>query len=520
MRIRCAGLRRALVFVLACPILIAGCTVGPSTRPAVLQDDGPPPSEQPASTTRAPVPPLGEPENATIDWQPCDAETRKRLGARPAPKALRFSCGTATSTVDSPSLPERGVIRLALLKVGRGDIPVVVVNDIDGEPGTLHAARLAAKLPAEMLDRFYLVGVDRRYTGGSQRNVCIPQPVREELLGHDPAAADVEPLLDAARKAGQQCSIDLGNNQGALDAWRSAGDLDHIRRQLGMSRLHAIGRGEGSRVLSLYAGRFTEQVGRMALDGIPDPSTDALTVLEGVATGTRSTMDAFARDCARRNCPLGDKATDVVEGLVDRLRADPLSTPRGVPLGAAHALYAITTGLAQRDRWPELASAIAAARGGRAETLAAFTDPILHRTAAGPATVDTALATRCNDMLSRLTPERINAVTADWNRKHPLFGGLAAQQLAWCSPWPVRREPPPPTDAPGAPPLLAISTAADPVTPELGTIRAANQMSTAVPIAWEGAGHGALGQSRCVDEKVQRFLLEGVPPQAGTRCPA
>ncbi|MGH3519098.1 MAG: alpha/beta hydrolase [Haloechinothrix sp.] len=519
-RLRRAATRRALLAAVLLPALLAGCTVGPSTRPAVLENDGPPPNAPQASTQPAPLPPLGEPDDSAVDWQGCDEETRHRLGSRSIPASLRFSCALVSSTVDSPSLPDRGIIRLSVLKVGTGDVPLVVVNDIGGAPGTLYAARLAASLPPELLDRFALIGVDRRYTGGSKQNSCIPPEVREQLIGLDPAATDVEPLVEAARKAGQQCSIELGNDQGALDAWRSAGDLEQIRRQLGMPRLHAIARGEGARVLTVYAGRFTEHVGRLVLDGMPDPSDDALTVWQGVAAGAQSTMEAFADDCAKRDCPLGQDAAQQVSDLVDQLRDERPRTPQGVRMGPSHALYAVWAGLAQRDRWRELATAIDEARAGEVGKLATFTQPMLHSTPAGQATMDTTLATRCNDTTTRLTPGRINEVSAEWQRKHPLFGGLVAQQLAWCQPWPVRREPLPEPDVRGAPPILLISTAADPLTPELGTTRAGNQMSTAVTINWEGAGHGAVGQSECVDDKAMEFLIDGAIPQQGTRCPA
>ena len=37
-------------------------------------------------------------------------------------------------------------------------------------------------------------------------------------------------------------------------------------------------------------------------------------------------------------------------------------------------------------------------------------------------------------------------------------------------------------------------------------------------MTFEGEGHTAYGQSRCVQARVQDFLLNGVLPEAGTRC--
>ncbi len=95
-----------------------------------------------------------------------------------------------------------------------------------------------------------------------------------------------------------------------------------------------------------------------------------------------------------------------------------------------------------------------------------------------------------------------------------------AAQLAWCAPWPTRAEPLPPAGAPGVPPILVAVTAADPITPEAGTRRGAEQMPSAVTLGWQGAGHGAVGLSPCVTEAARAFLIDGKIPADGTLCPA
>lgn len=512
-------MRRALLLGGVLPAVLVGCTIGPSTRPAVIENDSPPEPQRPTATRQVPLPPLGEPKGGQIAWDPCDELTRDRLGDRGVSGELHFSCAEITSVLDPPNLPGQGVIPISLLRVGQGKIPLVVVNDIDGEPGTLYAARLAGALPEKVLKTFSLIGVDRRGTGESKPIQCVPPEIRAQMLAQDPASDDIEPLLDAVRTAGQECSIALKNEQGAYDAWRSAGDLEQLRSQLGMSRLHAIGRGEGSRVLAVYADRFTNSVGRLALDGLPDPSADALTVIEGAAKGAQATLDAFAEDCLARKCPLGADAAREVQALVDRARTSPPSTSGGPRIGPALVLHAVLGGLAQRERWPELASAVAKARAGKAAELLAFTKPLGQSSAAGPPQLDSILATACNDTMTRLAPDQITKAIQEWRGKYPLFGAFAAQRLVWCGPWPVRREPIPEPDASGAPPILIASTASDPVTPEIGTIRASDQMATSVRISWQGAGHGAIAASPCVSEKVTGFLVDGKVPREGTLCP-
>ena len=507
-----------LTFALLVPALLAGCTAGPSQRPAVVDNDEP---SVTATTSAAPVPlpPLTDPQSPSVRWTDCDQDTRDHLDPPPVPDSLHFTCAGVQSVLDAPDLPGRVQTHIALLRAGDGPIPLVVLNDVDGEPGTLYAAHLAAVLPPALLQRFSLIGMDRRGTGDSDPIGCVPTDVRGQLLGQDPAGSDVETVLDAARRAGQQCAIELGNTQQALDSWRTAGDLEQVRQALGVQKLNAIARGEASDVLTAYATRYAGRVGRVVLDGIPDPSPDPATLLGDLVTAQQATLDAFGKDCAARGCPLGGDATGVVTALLQQLRATPPTLANGVPFDPGVALNAVLYGLRDKARWPELATAIQAARGGSVTPLAAFVAPLLNGSPLAPSRLDGALATLCNDTTARVSADKITQLTGRLRARSALFGGLVTQRLAWCLPWPGRVDGPTPLGASGLPPILVTSTAADPVTPEVGTTRATNQMSSAVGISWQGAGHGGL-TSPCVAETVRAFLVDGKVPAGGTLCPA
>lgn len=514
-------LRRYTLLLLAvlASCLVAACTAGPSKRPPVVENDEPS-QPGPASTTQvAPLPPLSAPRSPSIDWSDCDQQTRAKLDPPAVPGSLTFSCADVQSVLDAPDLPGRSTTHIALLKAGDGPIPLVVLNDIEGESGTLYAAHLAAMLPAGLLQRFSFIGMDRRGTGDSDPIACVPSDARGPLLSQDPAGDDLETVLDAARRAGQQCAIELGSTQQALDSWRSAGDLDQVRDQLGVPKLNAIARGEASNVLTAYANRFPNRVGRLVFDGIPDPSPDQATVLGDLVTAQQDTLTAFAADCAVRACPLGNDAVTAVTGLIDQLRPAPPLLANGVPFGPGVALNAILAGLRNKARWPELADAIQAARTGNPTPLAAFVAPLLNGSRLAPSRLDGALATQCNDTATRLPENQISSLTDSLRKRSPLFGGLATERLVWCLPWPGRTGPVPSLGVSGIPPVLVTSTKTDPVTPEAGTIRAASQMTGAARVSWQGVGHGALS-SPCVDEAVRAFLVDGKVPSDGTLCPA
>lgn len=514
-------LRRPALLTLALlvPALLAGCTAGPSQRPAVVDNDEPSATAASSAPPVVPLPPLTDPQAPTVPWTDCDRDTRSHLDPPAVPDSLHYSCAGVQSVLDAPDLPGRVQTHIALLKAGNGPIPLVVLNDIDGEPGTLYAAHLAAVLPPAILQRFSLIGMDRRGTGDSDAIGCVPADVRGQLLGQDPAGGDVERVLDPARKAGQQCSIELGNTQQALDSWRTAGDLEQVRQELGVPKLNAIARGEAADVLTAYATRYTGRLGRIVLDGIPDPSPDPSTLLGDLAAAQQATLDAFGRFCAARGCPLGGDATGAVTALLQQLRGNPRALSSGVPFGPGVALNAILYGLRNTARWPELADAIQAARAGNTTQLAAFVAPMINGSTLAPSRFDGALATLCNDTTARVSADKITQLTGQLRARSALFGGLVTQRLAWCLPWPGRADALPSLGVSGTPPILVASTAADPVTPEMGTVRATNQMSSAVRVSWAGAGHGAL-TSPCVAETVRAFLVDGKVPAGGTLCPA
>ncbi|TNC27706.1 alpha/beta hydrolase [Amycolatopsis alkalitolerans] len=514
-------LRRHSLLLLAVlvPAMAAGCTAGPSQRPAVVENDEPSAPSAVSAPSTVPLPPLTEPRSPSIDWTDCDQQTRAQLDPPPVPGTLKFSCADVRSVLDAPDLPGRVQTHVALLKAGDGPIPLVVLNDIEGESGTLYAAHLAAMLPPALLQRFSLIGMDRRGTGGSDPIGCIQDDVRGALLSQDPAGGDLETVLDAARDAGQQCAIELGSARQALDSWRTAGDLDQVRDELGVPKLNAIARGEASDVLTAYANRFPSRVGRFVLDGIPDPSSDQTTVLGDLATAQQNTLAAFAADCVARGCALGSDAAGAVSSLLDQLRASPPKLPSGVTFTPGVALNAVVAGLAERARWPELADAIQAARAGNPTQLAAFAAPLLNSSELAPSRLDGALATECNDTTTRLPANQISTLTDTLRKQSPLFGGLITQRLLWCLPWPGPMDTVPSLGFPGVPPILVVSTKTDPVTPGTGTTRAAEQMTSAAQISWQGTGHGALS-SHCVGEAVRAFLADGKVPADGTLCPA
>lgn len=511
--------RSRLLLALLVPALLAGCTAGPSQRPAVVANDQQSVAPKTNTPRVLPVPPLTEPRSSSIQWSDCSPETLTQLDSPSVPASLPLSCATVMSVLDAPDLPGRVPSHVALLKAGNGPIPLVVVNDIEGETGTAYAVRLATSLPPALLQRFSLIGVDRRGTGDSDPVGCVPPEVHGPLLSQDPTVSSIDDVLDAARRAGQQCAIDLGSAQLAIDSWRAAGDLEEIRADLGTPTLNALAHGEASRVLLSYAARFPNHLGRVVLDGIPDLSSDVVTATTDLAGAQQATLAAFAQDCAARQCALGPDATSAVSALLDQLRSTPGPATGGGVFGPGLAANAIVIGLADPTRWPELGDAIQAARNGDFSKLIDFVSPLVNGSRLAPSRLDAALATECNDNPVTLSANQISALAGQLRTRFAPFGALATERLSWCLPWPGHAGTTPVPGNVSLPPIVVTSALNDPVTPEPGTVRATQQLPSAVQISWQGTGHGALA-SPCVAEDVRAFLVDGKVPANGTLCPA
>jgi pimeloyl-ACP methyl ester carboxylesterase len=517
---------RAVAVVLLClATLLAGCTVGPSQRPPVAVRG----ENMPAlpSPTAAPAPPgeLPEPQqqNPSLTFVECTQDTLATLRIPiPPDRALRVECGEITVPAD-PGEPSLGGVSLGVLRVGLAGAPanrppLLALGDSAGEPSARHAVVLAGQVAPALLERYTLIGFDRRGAGNDLLD-CAPPDAIAALVDADPATAaeaELADLLEEARAVVQECNLTLG---GGLDSYRTgatSGDVELLRAALGVQRLSAIGVGDGAAALAGWARTAPQAVGRLVLDGPPHPTLDEPDLTETRAAAAEAAFTAFAVACtAFPDCPLGTDPRATVTALVERLRIQPLAAVDGSRLTAGGAVTALLTGLAEPRGWPGLAAALAAAGAGDPAPMLAVLGPVT-----GPrGQFGTMLATSCNDAQRRLAPGEIGEVAAGLRTAYPLVGGTLALRLLACAPWPAGGPAAPAGRADGAPPILTIGTAADPRSPLEGSRRTAESLATARFLSWQGAGSGAYPRTACVTAAVDAMLIDGVVPQPGGLCP-
>ncbi|MGH4025931.1 MAG: alpha/beta hydrolase [Pseudonocardiaceae bacterium] len=498
----------------------AGCTVGPSQRPPVaVRDTDLPAAGAPQSTSSTPpLPPPGEYRPGSLLWQNCTDAISAQLGA-PAPTQVDCADIRVDADISLPTLGD--FLQLDITRVGRGPAPLVVIGEADGEPGTVRAARLAAQLPPAVLDTYTLIGLARRGTGTSEPLNCVPSSTRARIIGVNPdprQSWELDSLLDVTRTAIQTCVQDLGEVLTAINSTGAADDLEALRVRLGAPVLNVISQGAASRVVTDFMRRYPTSVGRTVLDGAADPTLDGITGAQAALLATDSGYAAFAADCVARNCPLAPDPRAALSTLAATLQRAPLLVGRQ-QISAGTAYQAVLDTIGTPERWPELATALSAARTGDGTGIAALVEPAIIGTRGLPARFDPALATYCNDTATRVPPERAAQLVEQWRKRSPLFGPMFAQRLLLCSAWPVPSKPPATPGGRMLPPVLVMATAADPVTPPEGARRTADSVPSATLVTWQGQAHGAVPRSPCAVDLVTRFLVDAVTPPQGTLCP-
>lgn len=515
---------RALRLVLLCAAVVAvlaGCTVGPSQRPpvAVRGEMPPAPSTAPQALPDEELPP---PRSglSTIAFLDCTPDALLDAPPVPVDRRLRVECGELTVPAD-PQQPGLGGITLGVNRVSRVDAPrdlppLLAVGDTRLDPSAGHAITLATQVSPAVLERFSIIGLDRRGSGLDLLE-CSPTDARAALVDSTATSEDaLGDLLDEARAVVQECNLAVDGGLASYRTALTATDIDELRDELGVAQLSAVGVGDGAAALADWARLAPGAVGRLVLDGPPHPELDEPDRSESRAAAAETAFEAFTVACrSGPACPLGPDPRAAVYGLVETLRVQPLAAPDGSRLTAGAVLTVLLDRLGDPEAWPGLATALAAAGSGDPNPLLAAIAPVT-----GPrGRFDGMLATACNDSSRRLAPGEIAELTASWSAAYPLFGSTLATRLVACAPWPTGSTEGPLGRAEGAPPILVLGTAADPAGALEGSRRTAESLASARFLSWQGAGTGAYPRTACVRGVVDAMLIDGVVPATGILCP-
>jgi pimeloyl-ACP methyl ester carboxylesterase len=507
---------RASIAIATVAVLATGC-VSPPTRWAAPISGRPAAS---ASGSAAPASP-GSP----AAWTPCP-----EVAPRNMPN-ITFDCATIKVPEDWRNSADPKTMNIALVRARaagqRNRIGSLIVNPGGpGGSGVELATYLAAGLPSDILFRFDIVGFDPRGVGKSDPVKCISDADLDANFGAEPdpvSQADFDAATALARKMAQACGDKYGDTLPLFSTEEAARDMDAVRAAVGDPKITYLGYSYGTLLGAVYAQLFPKNVRALVLDGAVDPTQSSVASSEGQAKGFEHAFDNFSAWCKANaaKCPIAPDARTAVTSAIQSARTNAVAGAGGRKATAGWVFTAVVSSLYTAERWPDLATAIANLRKGNPAAVFELADAYAERDDQGRYSnlFDANFAVNCADDDKTPTIAEIRTLQGQWRTKYPLFGASLALNLI-CAQWPGKRDPYPTGKAEGAPPIVVVGTKGDPATPYEQTAALANMLGVGHVLTWEGEGHTAYPQTRCISTAVNGYLIDLKVPPDNTICPA
>ncbi|MEP6562464.1 MAG: alpha/beta hydrolase, partial [Nakamurella sp.] len=417
------------------------------------------------------------------------------------------------------------------LRVARARVPdlaesaptVVVLKGQPGENGRSRVAAVAAGLSPAVRDHFAVVTVDLMGSGGSEPIDCLSRYDTSTLtsLGVDPTeAASAASIAELSRSLTFECGDVAGAGLSLINSTMAADDLDSLRSALGTQTLTLIGQGFGATLGAVYADRYPGRLGAAVLDAPADPLDTADVRAASIAVAAEHALDNFSAQCPAfaGGCPLGSDPRAQVSKAVATLDAAPGSAPGSGSTNGGSVVLALLLRLGDTTRWPDLASALAAAAAGNGQPIADLLSESLGLSGQSD-WLGAAIVYACNDTGLRMSPDQLSAAVEKVRPQAPLFGPYTLGLVGVCSSWPAPENALGAVKASGAAPILLTAAVDDPVSPYGSVQSLAGQLGSARLISWQSGHHGTYPDSSCITSAVDSYLLQGKLPPVGSLCP-
>ncbi len=468
------------------------------------------------------------------------ASRMARVSAAVAPPALAslawagcggpFECSTLHVPLDYTQ-PDGRQLELALTRRPALDpaqrIGVLVINPGGpGGSGVDSARAFSAALPAEVRQRFDLVGFDPRGVGQSSPLLCHDDIQRLAALEPAPNTSDQwAATRQGAQQAATLCAQRADGVLPHLGSLNVVRDMERIRVALGEEQLTYLGYSYGTLLGALYAEQYPSRVRAMVLDGPVDTTLNADTLAITQAAGFERAFARFLEDCRARDCLIGRRGDParVVDDLMQQLRTRPVASKSADrPAGPGEAFLALVAGMYRPASWRALDRALDTALGGDGSAIVNIADSLLGRRASGyDNSSEMNSAVNCLDYAYSHDPAHYEALAVVAEARAPRFGRAFASGGLGCAYWGTPAQPLPRIRGAGAPPLLIIATTNDPATPFEWGLALRSQLQSGVLLTHEGDGHTAFASTnRCVNDVATRYLISLRTPIDGAICGA
>jgi pimeloyl-ACP methyl ester carboxylesterase len=502
-------------------LTVSGCTV-PAFAPNGSGDTSTPGSAAPTSATGA-------------AWTPCP-EIPQELVGRGA-TGMSYDCSSVSVPRDWNSPQNSGTYRVAMIRVRsktqHNRIGSLLINP--GGPGGsgidtavyLSFGQAFGGLPAEITDKFDIIGFDPRGVGRSDPIKCISAGDQDASFAAVPdpvTQADFDRYVALNKKIATGCGAKYGDQLPYFSTEQAAKDMDALRTAVGDAKMSYLGFSYGTLLGATYAELFPTKIRAMVLDGAVDPKQSYVESSETQAKGFERAFNDFSAWCKATpaKCPIAPDARKAVTDAMAKADASPVKGSDGRDATSGWIFVAVISSLYSESGWTTLAGAIDGLRRGTAKGVFDLADQYAERKSDGSYSnlFDANLAVNCADTTGAPTVAQVRRLQGEWRKKYPLFGAALAVGMLPCTFWPGKRDPYPAEAAVGAPPIVVVGTTGDPATPYENTADLATMLGVGHVLTWEGEGHTAYPNTTCIVSAVDGYLLNLKLPSEGQHCPA
>ncbi|MBC6448024.1 alpha/beta hydrolase [Actinokineospora xionganensis] len=436
-----------------------------------------------------------------VKWEPCG----------------KFECAKLTVPVDYAK-PDDGrkftlpLIKAAAMKPEQRIGVLVAGAGGPGQSGVTMVKDLAQSWPAAVRERFDVVSFDPRGVGGSEPRLKC------ETQGEPPAEKrpDLPLVGDMVAGSKQYAEACLKHTDASILSHFGTAevvqDLDVLRVVTGQEKLTYVGYSYGTRIGQLYADRFPKKIRAMVLDGVDNVSLDWRDDPIQQAESIEQALHAYARDCAARTrepCP-GRTEAEII-ATVNRV------IDKGDKSGDGDIRGDISSKVTFPEEWDELSEIlIDADRPAEPQEEEPTEETEETEETASDDTTDALSVVNC---LDRPHPTDLAAYEEAAKRLRDVSRLADGTELLSCAFLPPATSKPKVVRAEGAPTILLVATTVDAATPYRWAQALAASMPSAALLTNEDVGHSVYGgTSSCVDEAVNRYLIDLTPPPAPARC--
>ncbi len=467
----------------------------------------------------------------TAQWKDCSDVAREVAGRKPA--NVRYECATITVPRNwAAPTAANGTFDIALLRArasGQRDrLGSLIVNPGGpGASGIQLAVYLSVGLPVDVTRRFDIVGFDPRGVGRSSQVRCQSDADLDKSFGYEPdpvSQAEFDGAVALTRKTGQDCAAKYGDTLRLFATEQAARDIDAIRGAVGDPKITYLGYSYGTLLGATYAQLFPQQIRALVLDGAVDPKQSFTAGSQSQAKGFERAFNNLADWCANSagQCPIAPDARRALTDVLDAARQKPVRGKDGRDATTGWIFTAVVSSLYTQASWSDLANGIANLAKGDADGIFELADRYAERDSSGHYSnlFDAGAVVNCTDTDEKISIAEVRALQTEWRAKYPLFGAPNAVGLLTCAQWPGKRDPYPTGAATGAPPIVVVGTTGDPATPYEQTPKLADMLGVGVVLTWQGEGHTAYPETRCIASAVNSYLVNLKVPPAGKACPA